>query len=116
MTTTDADQRQQSYFRDDFKSWLKQRPNGTLGELRDWLKEAYDQCSDMVMMGDPPIETTEDIPEELDEYLGYWGEHDGECFSYREVQIEEDIMNCDEFIEDHGRETKLSSFPVFEVA
>lgn len=116
MTTTDAEKRQQSYFRDDFKAWLAQRPKGTLGQLRDWLKEVHDQCLEFVDSGDPPIETTEDIPEELDEYLGYWGEHDGECFSYREVQIEEDIAKVEDFTEELGRATKLSSFPKWKAA
>lgn len=116
MKKTDAENRQQSYFRNDFKAWLTQRPKGTLGQLRDWLKEAHDQCLEIVDSGDPPIETTEDIPEELDEYLGIWGEHDGECFSYREVQIEEDIMNVEGFIEKLGPKTKLVSFPLYKVA
>lgn len=116
MTTTDADQRQQSYFRQNFRFWLEKRPKETLGQLRKWLEKVHDQCSEFVDGNDPPIEQTKKIPSPLCEYLNYWQEHDGESFSYREVNIEEDIMNVEEFIEDLGPKTKLASFPVFEVA
>ena len=116
MTTTDADQRQQSYFRHDFRFWLEKRPKGTLAQLQKWLEKVHDQCSKFVDGNDPPIEQTKKIPSPLCEYLNYWADHDGECFSYREANIEEDIMNVEEFIKDLGPKTKLASFPVFEVA
>ncbi len=108
--------RSRSYFRHEFRFWLERRPQGTLGQLRDWLEEVHNQCLDFVWEGDPQIEGTDEIPCELDEYLNYWGDHDGECFSYREANIEEDIINVDGFIEDLGSETRLDSFPVFKVA
>ena len=116
MRTMDSDQTEQSYFRHNFRFWLEKRPKGTLDQLRKWLEKVHNQCLDFVGSGDPPIEGTDDIPYQLSEYLKYWGEHDGESFSYREANIEEDIMNVDGFIEDLGPKTMLASFPVFEVA
>jgi len=116
MKTTEDDQHMKSFFRHDFRLWLAERPEATLGDLREWLEEVHDQCLEFVWDDDPPIEETDDIPHELDEYLSYWDDHDGECFSYREANVEEDIMNVDEYIEELGSETKLNSFPVYKVA
>ncbi|TWU16688.1 hypothetical protein [Allorhodopirellula heiligendammensis] len=116
MAKENADQIEQSYFRHNFRCWLEKRPNGTLGQLRDWLERVHDQCWKFVDRDDPAIEQTKKIPSPLCEYLNYWSEHDGESFSYREANIEEDIMNVDGFIEDLGPKTMLASFPVFEVA
>ncbi|QDV56284.1 hypothetical protein [Rosistilla oblonga] len=116
MKKTDADQAEQSYFRHNFRFWLEKRPKGTLGQLRNWLKRVHNQCLDFVGSGDPPIEGTDDIPNELSEYLKYWGEHDDESFSYREANIEEDIINLEGFIEDLDPKTKLASFPLYKFA
>lgn len=116
MTTTEEENFRACY-RHEFRFWLDEHPKGTLRHLRNWLEEVHDQCLEFVESDDDPvIEETDDIPSPLYEYLNYWGDHDGEPFSYREANIEEDIMNVEGFIEDLGPKTKLASFPVFEVA
>ncbi|PHQ34765.1 hypothetical protein [Rhodopirellula bahusiensis] len=115
MAKTDADQTEQSYFRHNFRCWLEKSPNGTLVQLRKWLERVHNQCRKFVDGDDPPIEQTKKIPSPLSEYLSYWAEHDGESFSYREANIEEDIINLEGFIEDLGPKTKLASFPLYEV-
>lgn len=116
MTTKKADQQMEANFRHKFQLWLNERPDETIGELREWMEEVHDQCLNLVWEGDPPIEEMEDIPCELTEYLNFWGNHEGEVFSFREVDIEEDITDLDEYIEELGKDTKLASFPVLKVA
>jgi hypothetical protein len=110
MTTTTTDF-SKAYFRHQFRFWTQQHPDGILGELRSWLEEVHDQCLDFSGSDDPPIEETEDIPYPLFDYLNSWEEHDGETFSYREANIEEDIGHVEELIEELGEQARLDSLP-----
>lgn len=109
--TTDTDY-EKAYVRHEFRFWLKEYPDGTLGSLKQWLGEVYDQCLDFSQAEDDPIiEETEDIPYPLCNYLDAFGEHDGHPFSYREENIEEDIGYVEEVIEEVGDHARLDSFP-----
>jgi len=110
MTTTDRDF-SKACFRHEHRFWMKDHPDGTLGELKSWLEEVLDQCMDFSGADDPPIEETEDIPSPLCEYLSAWEDHDGEGFSYREANVEEDILDVEGLIEELGEGTKLNSLP-----
>lgn len=101
----------QVHFRQQHSKWLSDNPDGTLGQLRDWLDEADQQCWDFIESGDPPIEQTGDIPSPLFDYLDAWEEHDGQPFSYREPNLEEDLSDVEYLIEELGEDTKLASLP-----
>lgn len=101
----------QARFRQQHSQWLVENPEGTLGELQEWLDEAYQQCLEFVESDDPPIEHTDDIPSPLFEYLDAWEDHDGEPFSFREPNLDEDLSDVEYLIEEHGEDTKLASFP-----
>lgn len=102
---------QKMLVRNKHQLWLEDSPKGTLGELLAWLEEAYEECLTFVSSDDPVIEETDDIPPTLADYLSAFDDHDGEQFSYREANLEEDIQEVEELIEELGKGMRLAKLP-----
>ena len=88
------------------KEWIDDNPEGSLGELRERIDEALDQCNQIVdAEDDPHILAYDDIPEPLVYELELWENDDPDCtFSYRLSNLEEMLQDLDELIETFGTE------------
>ncbi len=88
------------------KEWIDDNPKGSLGELRERIDEALDQCNEIVNAEDDPhILAYDDIPEPLIYELELWDNDDPDCtFSYRLPNLEEMLQDLDELIETFGTE------------
>ena len=91
----------------DYSVWIKDNPNGTLGDLLARLLEALDQCRDMASAtNDARIEDCwENIPEPLFSQLSDWDNSDENCtFSYREPNIKSHVGDVEELVDELGED------------
>ncbi len=91
----------------DYSVWIKDNPNGTLGDLLARLLEALDQCRDMASAtNDARIEDCwENIPEPLISQLADWDNSNEDCtFSYREANIEAHVGDVEELVDELGED------------
>ena len=96
----------------DYITWIKDNPNGTLGQLLARLQEALDQCRDMASAtNDARIEDCwENIPEPLIFQLAEWDNSGENCtFSYREANIEVHIGDVEELVDELGEDFKAAN-------
>ena len=91
----------------DYSVWIKDNPNGTLGNLLARVLEALDQCRDMALAtNDARIEDCWDnIPEPLISQLSDWDISDENCtFAYREANIEMHVGDVEELVDELGED------------
>ena len=106
MTTIEYSKKQVAR---DYRFWIKDHPNGTLGELLAKLNKALDQCRKMVFFtNDARIEDYwDDIPTPLYSQLAEWDNTDEECtFSCRESDIEDHYWEVEELVNKLGADFK----------
>ena len=93
----------------DYITWIKDNPNGTLGQLLARLQEALDQCREMASLtNDSRIEDCwDEIPEPLYSQLAEWDNSEEECtFSYREANIDVHYWDVEELVKELGEDLK----------
>lgn len=92
--------------------WMDSIPEGTVGELRERIEKAIEQCHKIAdRKGDPHIDSYKRIPEPLLSELHQWDNSGPECtFSYRLANLEDLQMNLEELEEVLEPEFLLSAF------
>ena len=80
--------------------WLRENPKATLGQLKERVEEAVDQC---IQFGDERIpDHQNDIPAPLSEELAEWElpeDEEDQTFDYRVENLQEISEHLDELIE-----------------
>lgn len=91
------------------RRWINKHPKATLGDLKERLAMALDQCQRIVGDGDPHIANGVYVPEPLASELNEWKNDDEECtFSYRGEELEQLLDDVHELAEELGDDFQVS--------